>query len=131
MAGPEFVFLNDQAVRVTSLRHDAAAGTVTLVLIARGSGDRDLITTLLETRPLTLRIPDEGEQRVVPTDVDMRIAGEAERALYRFSITLVPEDARSEPETAPPPSIEDRLMSLEQRMDQIVAMLEEIRSKRS
>jgi hypothetical protein len=130
MAGPEFVFLNDQAVRVTSLRRDEAAGTVTVVLIARGSGDRDLITTLLETRSLTLRIPDEGEQRVVPTEVDMRSSGEAQRALYRFSITLAPEDAQPAPETTPPPSIEDRLTSLEQRMDQIVAMLEEIRSRR-
>jgi len=130
MSGPEFIFLNDQAVRVTSLRHDDATGAVTLVLIARGSGDRDLITRLLETRPLTLRIPDEGERQVVPRDVDMRSAGEGQRAIYRFSITLAPDESQPDTETTPAPTIEDRLTSLEQRLDQIVAMLDEIRAKR-
>jgi hypothetical protein len=130
MAGPEFVFLNDQAVRVTSLRHDDAHETVTLVCIARGSGDRDLITRLLETRPLTLRIPDEGERQVVPRDVDMRSTGEGQRAIYRFSITFVPDGSHPETETTPTLTIEDRLTSLEQRLDQIVALLEDIKAGR-
>ena len=131
MTGPEFVCLNDQAVRLASIRRDEATGAITLVLITRGSGDRDQITRLLESRPLTLRIPDEGEVPVTVRDVDLRSSGEGPQAYYRFSITLVPEDTSAHEGATQQPSIEDRLTSLEQRMDQIVALLQEIKTGRS
>jgi hypothetical protein len=131
MPAPEFIFLNDQAVRVTSLRRDDATRAITLVLIARGSGDRDQMTTLFGAQPLTLRIPEEGEWQVVARDIDLRSSGEGQQAMHRFSVTLVPVDASTEMQTTPEPTIDDRLTSLEQRMDQIVALLNDIKAGRA
>jgi hypothetical protein len=128
MPAPEFIFLNGQAVRVTSLRRDDATRAITLVLIARGSGDRDQMTTLFGTQPLTLRIPEEGEWQVVARDIDLRSSGEGQQAMHRFSVTL---DASTEMQTTPEPTIDDRLTSLEQRMDQIVALLNDIKAGRA
>jgi hypothetical protein len=132
MAGPEFIFLNDQAVRVTSLRRDDTTQAFTFVFIARGSGDRDRMTELFEAQPLTLRIPDEGEWLVAARDVDLRSSGEGQQAFHRFSVTLVPAgDPAPETQATPEPTIDDRLTSLEQRMDQIVALLNDIKAGRS
>jgi hypothetical protein len=131
MAEPELIFLNGQAVRVTSLRRDDTTEAITLVLIARGSGDRDQMTALFGTRPLTLRIPDEGEWDVIARDVDLRSSGKGQQAMHRFSVTLVPEDASTITQPTPELTIDDRLTSLEQRMDQIVALLNDIKAGRS
>ncbi len=130
MAAPEFLRLNGQAVRVTSWMADAEGDASTLVVIARGPADRDQMFTLLEARPLVLSLPDEPDRTVITREVDVRSVGSGQQAIYRIvaSLAPAPDDfsaAGPPPDnaTTPAPSVEDRLASIEHRLDEIVALL--------
>ena len=131
MAAPEFLRLNGQAVRVTSWEDATSGDTSTLVVIARGPADRDQLLALLEARPLVLSLPDEPDRPVVTRDVDVRGAGSGQQAIYRIVASLAPDGADdgagAQNAMTPAPSVEDRLASIERRLDEVVALLRESR----
>jgi hypothetical protein len=131
MAAPEFLRLNGQAVRVTSWQDDADGDASTLVVIARGPADRDQMLALLGARPLVLSLPEESDRTVVTRDVDVRGAGNGQQAIYRIVASLAPapapDAAAVENATTPSPSVEDRLASIERRLDEIATLLGELR----
>ncbi len=125
MATPEFIYLNDQAARVTSLVPDDATGHDRLVVIARGSGDRDHLLELLNDPELNVRFGPEPGMPMQATNIDIRSTGEGPQAVHRIQTDLVPVNA---PEaTSLPSPQEDPRNGIESRLDQIIELLTEIR----
>ena len=127
MASIEFVRVAGYPVKVTSLARDDASGSVTLVVITRGSADRNHLNDLLETTPLNFEVPDQSPQRVRVDGVDARSVGEGEQVITRFSIRLKPVDSLDAEASAGTPesrSIEDRLDTIEQKIDRVLEALE-------
>lgn len=125
MATPEFIYLNDQAARVTSLVPDDATGHDRLVVIARGSGDRDHLLELLNDPELQVRFGPEPGTPMRATNIDIRSTGDGPQAVHRIQTDLVPVNA---PEaTSLPSPQDDPRTSIESRLDQIIELLTEIR----
>src|SRR5690606_4396744 len=59
MTIPEFVYINEHAVRVTSWRHDRETGGVHFVIIARGDHERDLLLDSFGRQPVMIRTGSE------------------------------------------------------------------------
>lgn len=118
MPPPEFIFLNDQAVKVTSLRPDDAGG-FTLVLIARGGADRDRTLELLNAPDLRVRLDPDDIRPMQATGIDLRSAGEGPQAIHRIETTLIPR--AGDPAPAPDPIVD--------RLDQVIALLTDIRDR--
>lgn len=125
MATPEFIYLNDQAARVTSLVPDDATGHDRLVVIARGSGDRDHLLELLNDPELQVRFGPEPGTPMRATNIDIRSTGDGPQAVHRIQTDLVP--VNSPEATSLPSPQEDPRTSIESRLDQIIELLTEIR----
>jgi hypothetical protein len=122
MAAPEFVYLNEQAVRVTSWNRDDTTGTIELVVIAEGEASRDQLLDIFSREPVMVRI---GNGSAIPMDIrslDTRSGGEGARSIYRVRVSLWPEGSvpPSKPAEAP-------IDPTQERLDRIIALLEEIR----
>jgi hypothetical protein len=129
MTSPEFIFLNGQAARVTSLKPSDETGGFSLVVIARGGADRDQLLELLKAEDLTVRLDQDPERAMRTTGVEIRSVGEGPRANHRIQAVLVPLDGSL---TEPPASTEapdDDRTSIEQRLDRIIELLTEIRDR--
>lgn len=128
MATPEFVYLNEQAVRVTGWEKDDATGTIGFVVIARGEEERDALLDMFSREPVMVRV---GQSSAIPMEVralDTRSKGDGTHALYRVEVSLWPEGSvpAAEPPHKPVP-LDDAPML--QRLDTIAALLEEIRDE--
>ena len=122
----EFVRIAGYPVKVTSLARDGASGTITLVVITRGSADRNHLNELLTITPLDLEIPEEPARKVRVEGVDARSVGEGERVITRFSIQLGPAEpapGNAIQGSSEVQSIEDRLETIERKLDQVLALL--------
>jgi hypothetical protein len=129
MSNPDFIYLNGQAARVTSLRSTPETDGFKLVVIARGGADRDQLLELLNAEDLVVRVDQGPERAMRTTDVDIRSVGEGPQANHRIQTTLVPMDS-SLPE--PPSShaaADDARTSIERRLDRIIELLTEIRDR--
>lgn len=131
MSSPNFIFLNGQAARVTSLKPDAETGGFVLVVIARGGADRDQLLDLLNADTLLVRLDQEPESTMRTADVEVRTVGEGPQAIHRVQATLVPADTSLPiPTTAPSPTpATDSASPLEQKLDRIIELLTEIRDR--
>lgn len=127
MAAPEFIFLNDQAARITSLTPNDETGGFTLVVMSRGSADRDQLLELLKADNLIVRVCAGPDQPMRVTDIDVRSAGNGPQAIHRIQAILVPRKGEMTDTSVPVPPVEDRLRSLEERLDRIIGLLTEIR----
>lgn len=127
MAGPEFICLNGQAARITSLTPDDKTGGFTLVVMGRGSADRDQLLKLLNADDLSVRLGSGPDQLMRVTSIDVRSSGDGPQAIHRIQTNLVPRQDETPATTTPAPSIEDRLTSLEQRLDRIIDLLTDMR----
>ncbi|HWV35648.1 MAG TPA: hypothetical protein VNZ55_08445 [Thermomicrobiales bacterium] len=117
MSTPEFIFLNDQAVKVTSLKE--SDDSVILVVIARGGADRDRTLELLSDPNLRVRFGQDDIRPMRASDTDVRSSGEGPQAIHRIQTTL-----------APPP--EDQAMAADpllDRLDRIIDLLTELRDR--
>ncbi len=122
----EFVRIGGYPVKVTSLARDSTSGGYTLVVITRGSADRNHLNNLLAATPLDFEVPRALRTRMRVDGIDARSVGEGERVITRFSIRLEPDDPtaeRCDAEDAGPPSIEDRLDAIERKLDQALDAL--------
>lgn len=128
MAAPEFVYLNEQAVRVTGWKKDDASGTIGFVVIASGEKDRDALLDLFSREPVMVRL---GQGSAIPMEVrslDTRSMGDGQRAPYRVEVSLWPEGSVPAPEGA---RGKDGLAAdpLLDRLDSILELLTEIRDQ--
>lgn len=123
MAGPEFIFLNGQAARVTSIVRDPGTSGFTLVLIARGAADRDQLSSLLNSEDLSVRMEDMPEQRMRSTGLDIRSTGNGPQAVHRIQVRLEPVTESPAAQKSP------GARSIEDRLDEIIALLKEIRDR--
>lgn len=128
MATPEFVYLNEQAVRVTGWEKDDATGTIGFVVIATGEEERDTLLDIFSREPVMVRL---GQGSAIPMEVrslDTRSKGDGTHALYRVEVSLWPEGSVPATEPAPEPATLERDPVL-QRLDTIVGLLGEIRDE--
>ena len=126
MAAPEFIYLNEQAVRVTGWNVDDASGTIEFVVIAQGEADRDQLLDIFSREPVMVRL---GNHSSIPMDVrslDTRTSTEGSRTLYRLQVSLWPEG--SLPASAEGPAAPDA-GSVEAKLDHIIKLLTEIRDE--
>jgi hypothetical protein len=126
MAVPEFIYLNEQAVRVSSWRRDEDAGAIEFVVIAKGGQDRDQMLDILAREPVMVRI---GTGSAIPMDVrslDTRTTGEGPSAVHRFQVALWPEGSASKTTSSP---AEQPTNPDDDRLDRIIALLTEIRDE--
>ena len=121
----DFIRIAGRSVRVTSLKENQSTGSLTLVVIARGSVDRRQLSELLASGPVLVEVPDRSPQRMGVTAVDERVVGAGERAITRFSIELTPVSATPEREdiTAPDDPLAARLDRIESSLQEILAIL--------
>lgn len=122
----EFVRIAGYPVKVTSLTRDEASGEATLVVITRGSADRNHLNELLAVTPLDFEVPDESVMSMRVEGIDARSVGEGEQVISRFSIRLRradPELHDAEAGTSEPRSIEDRLDAIERKLDEVLTAL--------
>ena len=125
MAAPEFIYLNEQAVRVTGWKRDEATGTIEFVVIARGETDRDQLLDIFSREPVMVRM---GNGSAIPMDVrslDTRASKEEGTSLFRLQVSLWPEGSVPAAATAAAPSTDP----LEAKLDQIITLLTEIRDE--
>jgi len=120
MSSPDFVRLNGEAVRVTSLTRDG--DRLSLVVILRGSRAHHQFRDALTRRPLRLGIPDEPEREVTVEQAEHVASGEGERALYRHSVMLTPATDEAPTATA---DLTSRLDRIERKLDTLLARLDE------
>lgn len=128
MAAPEFVYLNEQAVRVTGWEKDDASGTIAFVVIASGENDRDALLDLFSREPVMVRL---GQGSAIPMEVrslDTRSMGEGQRSPFRVEVSLWPEGSTPAPEPSKNPGdiAEDPILV---RLDAIVDLLTDIRDQ--
>lgn len=126
----EFVRIAGYPVKVTSVARDESTGSIALVVITRGSADRNHLNDLLATSPLTLEVPEEPSKAVRVEGVDARSVGEGEQAITRFSIRFGPVDPAQAAAVDEPNgrSIEERLETIERKLDRVLDVLTSRRS---
>jgi hypothetical protein len=118
MSSPDFVRINGEPVRVTSLTRDG--DRISLVVILRGSSANQQFNNAITQHPLLLTIPDEPEREVAVDHAEHHSSGEGERALYRHSVQLVP----TSPSPPPTDDLTARLVRMEAKLDRILGALE-------
>jgi hypothetical protein len=126
MAAPEFIYLNEQAVRVTGWKRDEPTGTIEFVVIAQGETDRDQLLDIFSREPVMVRI---GNISAIPMDVrslDTRSTDEGGRSIYRLQVSLWPEG--SVPASSAT-KVDPTVHPVEAKLDQIIGLLTEIRNE--
>lgn len=126
----EFVRIGGYPVKVTSLARDEDAGSITLVVITRGTADRNHLNELLSETPLTLEVPEEPPVQMSVEGIDARSVGEGERVITRFSIRLAPATPAHEDAADAARSLEERLGAIERKLDLILDELRQSRKER-
>lgn len=136
MAAAEFVIINGQSIRLTSLAKDEATGALSLVVIVRGSAARDELTTLMHDQPLNVSFPNEGtatagiSEAMRVSGMELRSTGEGARAIHRFAISLEPYSLpfSDEPDAIDESTAESALMqrldAIERKLDHLLAFFE-------
>lgn len=126
MAAPEFIYLNEQAVRVSGWKRDEATGTIEFVVVAQGEADRDQLLDIVSREPVMVRV---GNISAIPMDVrslDTRSTDEVGRSVYRMHVSLWPEGSVPVSRTVEEAPAAD---PIEAKLDQIIGLLTEIRDE--
>lgn len=120
MGTPDFIRLNGEAVRLTSLTRSPAGDEVTAVVMLRGLRDHERLVDLLGRSPVSVALPGEEPRVMAITGNEFTSTGAGPSALYRHVITLH-EGAERKPE---PDSLELRLARIEEKLDRVLGLLE-------
>jgi len=123
----EFIRLDGEALRVTSLRRDES-GELVLVVVARGSTAAQELEKFSKKPVVDVEIPDKLTAKHRLTSFSMRGVGEGERAIYRatFKLRPAPERVRREIRVIPrmeSPQQSSQLDRIEQKLDELLALL--------
>jgi hypothetical protein len=119
MAEIEFIRINGDTVRVTSLRRDSAKGVIELVVVARGTTAGQQLSALGQLPSLQIGLPDEPEATYRVAAFDQRASGEGERIVYRVKFTLAHETNGS----ISPVTDETQLDRIERKLDEVLRLL--------
>jgi len=123
MRTDDFIFIDGQAVRLTSLAPDGDA--LTFVVIVRGSGGRDEMQAILGRETLEVALGEAPPRRMQVTDVDLRSTGTGPTAVHRFAIQLEPApEADTAPSGTALDDLDQRLARIERKLDAIIARLD-------
>ena len=114
MTQPEFVRIDSQAMRVTSLKRDEETGQIHLVIIARGTAAAQVLRDIAGKPTVTLEIPDEAAETCINVETDFRTTGEGEQSMNRVRFTLDPRQQINESES--------QLDRIERKLDQLLAI---------
>jgi hypothetical protein len=126
MAEPEFVYLNEQAVRVTGWQHEESTGSVELIVVAHADAERDLILDTLSGEPVMVRV---GTASAIPMEVramDTKTSDDTSRTVHRIKVSLWPEGAPNPADAARERKKDD---PIEARLDEIIRLLSDIRDE--
>jgi hypothetical protein len=125
----EFIRLDGEAIRVTSLRRDEATGELLLVAVARGSAAARELEKYGSKPVVQVEIPGRLDAKHRMVSFDMRGVGEGERAIYRASFKLRPlaDTAHHSIRTLPqhPPSTPTQLDRIEQKLDELLRLMKQ------
>ena len=134
MATAEFMTINGQSIRLTSLARDEANRALLLVVIVRGDAARDELTTLMHDQPLTVSFPSEGASAATNTmrvaGLELRSTGEGARTIHRFTISLEPysqpvtDEVEHLTESTAESALMQRLDAIEQKLDRLLALID-------
>jgi len=126
MAAPEFIYVNEQAVRVSGWQHSESTGSVELVVIVRGESDRDHLLDQLSREPVMIRV---GSASAIPMEVrslETTSTGSGPTSSYRLKVALWPEGSPVGPATSSP---EEDVDPIVERLDRIIEILTELRDE--
>lgn len=122
MRTDDFIFIDGQAVRLTSVAPDGDA--LTLVVIVRGSGGRDEMQAILGRETLEVALGETPPRRMQVADVDLRSTGTGPTAVHRFAIRLEPApDGAAVASGVALEDLDQRLTRIERKLDAIIARL--------
>lgn len=124
MRTEEFIRLDGQAIRLTSVsRH---GNDLSLVVIVRGTGSRDELEALLARPTFVVAFGDDPERRMHTATIDLRSSGEGATSVHRFAVTLepAPDDESIQPSSANEDALNQRLARIERKLDAILARLD-------
>ena len=120
MSQPEFVRVNGQTVRVTSLKRDETSGRVEIVIVARGSIAAQALADLGSQPTLELEIADEPTGVFAVTETDFRSTGDGEQSMNRIRFTLDPVE-KPDMKAA---ELESQLDRIERKLDELLARID-------
>lgn len=120
MPTPDFIRLNGEAVRLTSLSRDGDA--ITAVIMLRGLRDHERLVDLLGRSPVSVALPDEEPRAMAVIRNEFTSTGAGPSALYRHVITFQRDGSGDEAPPAPE-SLETRLARIEAKLDRVLALL--------
>jgi hypothetical protein len=131
----DFIYLNHQAVRLTSFTREPESSRLSLVVIVRGNPARDELNALIASEPILVAFPDEEPAGMHVAAIDLKTTGEGARSIHRFDLKLVPwasqDDTGPRPDDATEPgSVRElirRLDAIERKLDQVIARLSDHR----
>jgi predicted lipoprotein len=126
MSNIEFIRLDGQAVRVTSLRRDEQTGSIELVIVVRGSTAAMQLRDLKQRPSILIEIPDEEPRPYKVSGIDWRGVGHGEQTMNRFRLTFRPVEAVAEVSAAEndePAERETQLDRIERKLDEILRKL--------
>ncbi|MGB3329003.1 MAG: hypothetical protein WBA46_08630 [Thermomicrobiales bacterium] len=123
MRNEDFIFIDGQAVRLTSVTRDG--DRLSLVVIVRGSGGRDEMQALLGRGSFEVTLGDDPARRMQVAEQDLRSTGTGPTAIHRFAITLEPAttDPR-DPADVAEHVLAAQLARIERKLDAIIARLD-------
>ncbi|HYI24914.1 MAG TPA: hypothetical protein VD767_05845 [Thermomicrobiales bacterium] len=121
----EFIRLAGYPVRVTSLKRMDDSGDLVVVTITRGIRDPDLLREILAQPTIETELPGQESFLATVPDLDVRTSGEGATMITRFAMTLRPHDG---PVAVAPPTLEERVATLEREVTELRATLERLTS---
>ncbi|MGC4193291.1 MAG: hypothetical protein QM589_19255 [Thermomicrobiales bacterium] len=123
MRDEEFIFIDGQAVRLTSIARDG--DRLSLVVVVRGSGSHDELRSIMDRDTFEVTLGDEPPRRMRVGNLDLRSTGTGATGIHRFAIALEPvSEVDPEPAPVPEPDIAQRLARIERKLDAIIARLD-------
>ncbi len=124
MRNEEFIRLDGQAVRLSSVTRDG--DVLSLVVIVRGNSSRDELQALLARDSFTVSLGEDPERPMRAEEIDLRSSGEGPTSVHRFAIVLEPaSDRPTKNESLDAQSeLMQRLARIERKLDAIIARLD-------
>jgi hypothetical protein len=118
----DFIFIDGQAVRLTSIKRDG--DRLSLVVIVRGSGGRDELQGLLARDVVTVALGDDPPRPMRTAEVDLRSSGTGATAIHRFAISLEPAPDVAAAAAQDGDDLAERLARIERKLDAVLARLD-------
>jgi hypothetical protein len=120
MPTPDFIRLNGEAVRLTSLTRGPDGDEMTAVVMLRGLRDHERLVDLLGRSPVSVALPGEEARAMSIARNEFTSTGDEPSAIYRHVIVLR-EGAEEAPE---PESMDLRLARIEGKLDRVLELLQ-------